>query len=36
MFYIPIDIFISYSSEIHLVKAEKRQRKPRSAQYRNA
>ncbi|MEH1851424.1 MAG: group I intron-associated PD-(D/E)XK endonuclease [Nostoc sp.] len=37
LFYIfPIDIFISYGSEIHLVEAEKRQRKPRSAQYRNA
>ncbi|MFW9258563.1 endonuclease [Nostoc sp. KVJ20] len=37
LFYIfPIDIFIGYGSEIHLVEAEKRQRKPRSAQYRNA
>jgi hypothetical protein len=28
--------FISYGSEIHLVEAEKRQRKPRSNEYRNA
>ena len=35
IFYIfPSDIFISYGSEIHLVEAEKRQRKPRSAAYR--
>lgn len=37
LFYIfPVDVFIGYGSEIHLVEAEKRQRKPRSAQYRNA
>jgi hypothetical protein len=37
LFYIfPVDVFISYGSEIHLVEAEKRQRKPRSAEYRNA
>ncbi len=37
LFYIfPVDIFISYGSEIHLVEAEKRQCKPRSAEYRNA
>ncbi len=37
LFYIfPVDVFISYGSEIHIVEAEKRQRKPRSAQYRNA
>ncbi|MEH2061777.1 MAG: group I intron-associated PD-(D/E)XK endonuclease [Nostoc sp.] len=37
LFYIfPIDIFIGYGSEIHLVEAEKRQCKPRSAEYRNA
>lgn len=29
-------MFIDYGSEVHLVEAEKRQRKPRSAQYRNA
>ena len=32
----PVDVFISYGSEIHLVEAQKRQRKPRSAEYRNA
>lgn len=31
-----MDVFIGYGSEIHLVEAEKRQRKPRSAQYRDA
>jgi hypothetical protein len=37
LFYIfPVDVFISYGSEIHLVEAEKRQRKPRSTQYRDA
>ena len=37
LFYIfPIDVFISYGSEIHLVEAVKRQRKPRSANYRDA
>jgi PD-(D/E)XK endonuclease len=37
IFYImPIDVFISYSSEIHLVETEKRQRKPKSADYREA
>jgi hypothetical protein len=36
-FYVfPVDVFISYGSEIHLVEAEKRQRKPRSADYRDA
>lgn len=35
VFYImPFEIFNSYGSEIHLVEAEKRQRKPRSAEYR--
>ncbi|MCU0355137.1 MAG: group I intron-associated PD-(D/E)XK endonuclease [Cytophagales bacterium] len=33
---IPIDEFISYGSEIHLVEAEKRQRKPRSSDFREA
>lgn len=32
----PVDVFISYGSEIHLVESEKRQRKPRSARYREA
>ena len=37
IFYIfPSEIFISYGSEIHLVESEKRQRKPRSAKYREA
>jgi PD-(D/E)XK endonuclease len=37
LFYVfPVNIFIGYGSEIHLVEAEKRQRKPRSAPYRNA
>jgi hypothetical protein len=37
LFYIfPIDVFISYGSEIHLVETDKRQRKPRSAKYRDA
>ncbi|BAY31454.1 putative endonuclease [Nostoc carneum NIES-2107] len=37
IFYIfPVDVFIGYGSEIHLVETEKRQRKPRSAQYREA
>ena len=37
LFYVfPVDVFISYGSEIHMVEAEKRQRKPRSAEYRDA
>lgn len=37
LFYIfPVDIFIAYGSEIHLVEMDKRQRKPRSAEYREA
>ncbi len=37
LFYIfPVVVFIEYRSEIHLVEADKRQRKPRSAEYRNA
>ncbi|URD50796.1 group I intron-associated PD-(D/E)XK endonuclease [Chroococcidiopsis sp. CCNUC1] len=37
LFYVfPVDVFIGYGSEIHLVEAEKRQRKPRSANYRDA
>lgn len=37
VFYImPVAIFISYGSEIHLVEDEKRQRKPKSAAYREA
>ncbi|NJM58888.1 MAG: endonuclease [Synechococcales cyanobacterium RU_4_20] len=37
VFYIfPVEVFIGYGSEIHLVETEKRQRKPRSASYREA
>ena len=37
MFYVfPVDVFISYASEIHMVEANKRQRKPHSANYRDA
>ncbi len=37
LFYIfPVNVFIDYGSEIHLVETNKRQRKPRSAQYREA
>ena len=37
VFYVfPVDVFIGYASEIHLVEADKRQRKPRSARYRDA
>ncbi|WP_414753290.1 group I intron-associated PD-(D/E)XK endonuclease [Anabaena sp. CCY 9910] len=37
LFYVfPVDVFIGYGSEIHLVETEKRQRKPRSAKYREA
>ena len=37
IFYVmPSEVFISYGSEIHLVEADKRQRKPKSWPYRNA
>ena len=37
VFYVmPIDVFVSYGSEIHLVEDEKRQRKPKSAEFREA
>jgi hypothetical protein len=37
LFYVfPIDVFIGYGSEIHMVEADKRQRKPKSADYRDA
>ena len=37
VFYVmPSDVFISYGSEIHFIETDKRQRKPRSANYRNA
>jgi hypothetical protein len=36
LFYVfPVDVFIGYGSEIHLVEADKRQRKPRSADFRD-
>ena len=31
-----VDVFIGYGSEIHIVVADKRQRKPKSANYRDA
>lgn len=35
LFYIfPVDVFISFASQISMVEAERRQRKPRSAAYR--
>ena len=37
IFYImPVADFIAYGSEIHLVEADKRQRKPKSASFREA
>jgi hypothetical protein len=37
IFYVmPVDVFIRYGSKIHLVETEKRQRKPKSADYREA
>ena len=37
LFYVfPVDVFVSYGSGIHIVEAERRQRKPRSAEYRDA
>ncbi|MBI2646635.1 MAG: endonuclease [Deltaproteobacteria bacterium] len=37
LFYVlPVEVFIECGSEIHLVEEEKRQRKPRSAVYRDA
>jgi hypothetical protein len=37
LFYvIPVDVFVSYGSAIHFVEAERRQRKPRSAEFRGA
>ena len=37
LFYVmPNDVFNSYGSEIHLIEADRRQRKPRSAAYRDA
>ena len=37
VFYVmPCEVFINYGSEVHLVEADKRQRKPKSAAFRNA
>jgi hypothetical protein len=37
LFYVfPTEVFIAYASQIYLVEADKRQRKPRSAEYREA
>ncbi len=37
LFYVfPVDVFISYASEIHLVEADKRQRKLHAAAFRDA
>ena len=37
VFYVmPCDVFINYGSEIHFVEATKRQRKPKSSEFRNA
>ena len=37
LFYIfPVEVFISYGSEIHIVEADRRQRKPNSAMFRDA
>lgn len=37
LFYVfPVDVFTSYGCEIHLVEAGKRQRKPRSFDFRNS
>lgn len=36
-FYVfPVEVFIGYAGEIHMVESPKRQRKPKSAEYRNA
>ena len=37
LFYVfPVNVFISYGSEIHIVEVDNRQRRPRSARYRDA
>jgi hypothetical protein len=37
LFYVfPVDVFIGYASQIYFVESGKRQRKPRSAKYRDA
>ena len=37
LFYVfPVEVFIAYASQIQIVESDKRQRKPRSANYRDA
>ncbi len=37
LFYVfPVNVFINYGSEIHMVESQKRQRKPKSLQFRDA
>jgi PD-(D/E)XK nuclease superfamily protein len=37
IFYVyPVEVFISFGSEIHMVEADRRQRRPRSSAYRDA
>jgi len=37
IFYVfPLEVFISYKGEIHMVESQKRQRKPRSIEFRDA
>ncbi len=37
VFYVmPCEVFVSYGSEIHFIEADKRQRKPKSSEFRNA
>jgi len=37
LFYVfPVEVFVAYGSQIHIVETDKRQRKPRSANYRDA
>lgn len=37
LFYVfPIEVFIDYGSQIHIVESQKRQRKPRSTKFRDA
>ncbi|OGL70928.1 endonuclease [Candidatus Uhrbacteria bacterium RIFCSPHIGHO2_02_FULL_47_44] len=37
LFYVfPVNVFIKYGSEIHMVESQKRQRKPTSVQFRDA
>ncbi len=37
VFYVfPVEVFVGYGSEIHMVEDSKRQRKPQSAKYRDA